>query len=183
MELYQLKIEGFSCPSIDYKILENTFKKQNIKYEISNSGKSVLFEEQLIISKDEQTLYNIAKHILKSNDEIILTHNKNLLTLKPKFYTKLFIEHRIVLDLYSDNDQESSQELSDYFKSISLHHSIDENLIFSIHAQKCLLEFNHINEIIKHINYGSSKKTEITMYDACSYSLTQIQGYQKYLNV
>lgn len=183
MNIYQLKIEGFNCPSsfIIEKSLQNHSKKSKLKFEISNSGKSVYFPEQTIVLQDENTIHNITKFILKLNNEILLTHEKDILTLKSKYFTKLIIEHDIILDVYTDNSPEEAEELSNYFKSISVYHKVDEKLIFEISAQKCLLEFEHINEIIRHINYGSSEKSELTMFDGYSYTITQRQGYQKFL--
>ena len=178
MQLFQLKISGFSCPLIAN---DKIFRKHKVKFDISNTSKSMYFPEQTIISTNETELYIIVSRIIKSNDEIVLSVDKNILTLSTKFFTKLIIEHDIILDVFNDNDEETVNELSEYLKSISVFHKVDENLIFTIFGQKCLLEFKYINDIISYIMFGSSENPMLEMNSFNSYSISYRVGYNKYL--
>lgn len=178
MQLFQLKMSGFGCPLI---LQDKILRKNKVKYEISNSGKSMFFPEQTIISTNESDIYNIVAKIIGSNSDIILSKDNDILTLSPKHLTKLIIEHDIKLDIFSDNDESTAKDISEYFKSISLYYTIDENLIFTLLSQTCLLEFKYINDIIFYIMFGSKEKSNLEMYEFNKYSITQRSGYHKYL--
>lgn len=178
MQLFQLKLSGFSCPLI---LQDKILRKNKVKFEISNTSKSMYFPEQTIISTNESDIYNIVAKIIGSNSDIVLSVDNNILTLSPKFLTKLIIEHDIVLDVFSDNDEETAKEFSEYLKSLSVYHTIDEKLIFTLSAQKCLLESKYINDIISYIMFGSKAESSLEMYEFNKYSITQRSGYQKYL--
>lgn len=180
MQIFQLNICEHSSSQISYKS-QKILEQNKIKFEISNSGKSILLKDQNVIFTDINKLYTIVDLLLKSNHDLVLTHEENQLVIKSKYYTKLLIEHDIVLDVYNDLDEENVQILSEILKSMSVSFKYNENFIFTIYAQKCTLEFEKINEIIRHINYGSHADAELTMYDGEKYAITQRQGYQKYL--
>ena len=110
MQLFQLKLSGFSCPLI---LQDKILRKNKVKFEISNTSKSMYFPEQTIISTNESDIYNIVAKIIGSNSDIVLSVDNNILTLSPKFLTKLIIEHDIVLDVFSDNDEETAKEFSE----------------------------------------------------------------------
>lgn len=170
MQLFQLKLSGFSCPLI---LQDKILRKNKVKFEISNTSKSMYFPEQTIISTNESDIYNIVAKIIESNSDIVLSVNNNILTLSPKFLTKLIIEHDIVLDVFSDNDEETAKDFSDYLNLLSVYYTMDENLIFTLSAQKCLLEFKYINDIISYIVFGSKADSSLKMCEFNKYSITQ----------
>ena len=67
MQLFQLKLSGFSCPLI---LQDKTLRKNKVKFEISNTSKSMYFPEQTIISTNESDIYNIVAKIMSKVVEI-----------------------------------------------------------------------------------------------------------------
>lgn len=184
MEIYKLKIiDGISIgiPSMSAFIKEKIFKKNNLKFEESNSGKSIFIPEQTILFKDKQLMYNVAHNIIENSDEITMKYENGTLNIESIHITKLIIEHDIILDVYTELDDEEITELTEFFKSISIFHSFDENNICTISAQKCNLEFKYIDKIIQLITYGSNPEASIEMYAFSRYTIAQRKGYQKYL--
>lgn len=184
MEIYKLKIiDGISIgiPSMSAFVKEKIFKKNNLKFEESNSGKSIIIPEQTILFKDKQIMYNVAHNLIECSDELIMQYDNGTLNIESIHIVKLIIEHDIILDVYTELEESEITELTEYFKSISVFHSFDENNICKISAQKCNLEFKYIDKIIQLITYGSNPEASLEMYDESRYTITQKQGYHKYL--
>lgn len=180
MEIFQLKLEGFYTKPISQNLITKVLNKNKVQFEDTNSGKSVFFPKQTVISTDEASLYNIAMVLMADESDLHMCRERGILTIKPLEYMKLIIEHSIVLDLYDDIDEEELTEFSDYLTDLCVFHKV-ENGIITISDQKCRLEYEYINDIIFHIMCGSTPESHLSVGCRGVYYIAQRTGYEKYL--
>lgn len=170
MEICQLNIAGFYVPAIKPHILKNVFDKNKLKYEVSNSGKSISIFEQTLIS-DEISIYNVIRNIMRFSTDIKLCTELGKLTLKSSDYYRLVIDHDIVLDFYDDFGTDDVHELKDFLTTHHICYKIDKNNIFTISGQKCDLDFEYLNKLIFHIMCGAKEECSINSYEFGRYAI------------
>lgn len=147
-------------------------KRLKIKHSISNTELNLSIDEQLVYYTDEKLAFDMIRSLITLNQNLCIAVLNNIMTVQNKFFTKLIIPDEITLSNYNDFDQGSLNQFRDYLNSINFKFEIDNN-IFKFLEQKVSLEFKNINEIYKHILYGTNCHYDINLISCNKYYISK----------